>query len=111
MSLLDDIDITMLKGDIEMVKNELLLKINDLETELLNKLNSDDFRYENNKIDRQLNMLYETIEAYKNKLDIFGYKLEYLDNWFTQLAAYAQQTSQQDFKEIANKITEYKSIE
>jgi hypothetical protein len=111
MSLLDDIDITMLKGDIEMAKQELMLKIGDLETELTNKINSDDFSYANNQINIKLNTLDEVINAYRNKLSIFERKLEQMDDWFTRIAAYAQYTSNQEFKEITNKISEYKSIE
>ena len=111
MGLLDDIDITMLKGDIEMVKQELMLKIGDLETELTNKINSDDFIYANNQINVKLNTLDEVINAYRNKLYIFERKLEQMDEWFTRIAAYAQYTSNQEFKEITNKLSEYKSIE
>ena len=111
MGLLDDIDITMLKGDIEMVKQELMLKIGDLETELTNKINSDDFIYANNQINVKLNTLDEVINAYRNKLYIFERKLEQMDDWFTRIAAYAQYTSNQEFKEITNKLSEYKSIE
>jgi hypothetical protein len=110
MSLLDDIDITMLKGDIEMAKQELMLKIGDLETELTNKINSDDLSYVNNQINIKLNTLDDVINAYKNKLSIFERKLEQMDDWFTQIAAYAQYTSNQEFKEITNKLSEYKSI-
>ena len=114
MSLLDDIDITMLKGDIEMAKQELMLKIGDLETELTRKINSDDFSYANNQINqinKKLNILDEVINAYRNKLYIFERKLEQMDDWFTRIAAYAQYTSNQEFKEITNKLSEYKSIE
>ena len=111
MSLLDDIDITMLKGDIEMAKQELMLKIGDLETELTNKINSDDFSYANNQINIKLNTLDEVINAYRNKLYIFERKLEQMDDWFTRIAAYAQYTSKQEFKEITNKLSEYKSID
>ena len=111
MSLLDDIDITMLKGDIEMAKQELMLKIGDLETELTRKINSDDFIYENNTIYKQLNELTDIINAYRNKLYIFERKLEQMDDWFTRIAAYAQYTSNQEFKEITNKLSEYKSID
>lgn len=111
MSLLDDIDITMLKGDIEMAKQELMLKIGDLETELTRKINSDDFIYENNTIYKQLNELTDIINAYKHKINIFEHKLEQMDDWFTKIASYAQYTSNQEFKEITNKLSEYKSIE
>lgn len=111
MSLLDDIDITMLKGDIEMAKQELMLKIGDLETELTRKINSDDFIYENNTIYKQLNELTDIINAYKHKINIFEHKIEQMDDWFTRIAAYAQYTSNQEFKEITNKLSEYKSIE
>lgn len=111
MGLLDDIDITMLKGDIEMAKQELMLKIEDLETELTNKINSDDFSYANNQINIKLNTLDEVINAYRNKLCIFERKLEQMDEWFTRIAAYAQYTSKQEFKEITNKLSEYKSID
>lgn len=111
MSLLDDIDITMLKGDIEMAKQELMLKIGDLEIELTRKINSDDFSYANNQINVKLNVLDEVINAYRHKLYMFERKLEHMDEWFTQIAAYAQYTSNQEFKEITNKISEYKSIE
>lgn len=111
MGLLDDIDITMLKGDIEMAKQELMLKIGDLETELTNKINSDDFSYANNQINIKLNTLDEVINAYRNKLYMFERKLEQMDDWFTRIAAYAQYTSNQEFKEITNKLSEYKSIE
>lgn len=83
MSLLDDIDITMLKGDIEMAKQELMLKIGDLETELTRKINSDDFSYANNQINQiniKLNILDEVINAYRNKLYIFERKLEQMDD-------------------------------
>ena len=111
MSLLDDIDITTLKGDIEMAKQELMLKIGDLETELTRKINSDDFIYENNTIYKQLNELTDIINAYKHKINIFERKLEQMDDWFTRIAAYAQYTSNQEFKEITNKLSEYKSID
>ena len=111
MSLLDDIDITMLKGDIEMAKQELMLKIGDLEIELTRKINSDDFSYANNTIYKQLNELTDIINAYKHKINIFERKLEQMDDWFTQISAYAQYTSKQEFKEITNKLSEYKSIE
>jgi hypothetical protein len=107
MSLLDDIDITMLKGDIEMAKQELMLKIGDLEKR---KINSDDFIYENNTIYKQLNELTDIINAYKHKINVFERKLEQMDDWFTRIAAYAQYTSNQEFKEITNKLSEYKSI-
>ena len=111
MSLLDDIDITMLKGDIEMAKQELMLKIEDLETELTNKINSDNLSYVNNQINIKLNTLDDVINAYKHKLDTFERKLEQMDDWFTRIAAYAQYTSKQEFKEITNKLSEYKSID
>lgn len=111
MSLLDDIDITMLKGDIEMAKQELMLKIGDLETELTSKINSDDFSYANNTIYKQLNELTDIINAYKHKINIFEHKIEQMDDWFTRIAAYAQYTSKQEFKEITNKLSEYKSID
>lgn len=111
MGLLDDIDITMLKGDIEMAKQELMLKIGDLKIELTRKTNSDDFSYANNQINIKLNTLDEVINAYKHKIDIFEHKLEQMDDWFTRIAAYAQYTSKQEFKEITNKLSEYKSIE
>lgn len=111
MSLLNDIDITMLKGDIEMVKNELMLKIKDLETELSCKINSDDAIYDKDKINNRLDLLDDVINAYKHKLSIFERKLEQMDDWFTQISAYAQYASKQEFKEITNKISEYKSIE
>lgn len=111
MSLLDDIDITMLKGDIEMAKQELMLKIGDLETELTRKINSDDLSYVNNQINIKLNTLDDVINAYKHKLDTFERKLEQMDDWFTRISAYAQYTSNQEFKEITNKLSEYKSIE
>lgn len=107
MSLLDDIDITMLKGDIEMVKQKLMLKIEDLETELTNKINSVEVGYD--KINSKLNLLDDFINVYKHELDTFERKLEQMDDWFTRIADYAQYTSNQEFKEITNKISEYNS--
>ena len=107
MGLVSDPNKSMFDFDINQLKGELLDHINTLGNSLSTKVDIGDFsRYYDNIYNN-----FRTIEDQLNKhicrICELEVKLERMDEWFTKIAAYAQYTTNQEFKEITNKISEY----
>ena len=105
--LLDDPDKSMFDFDITQLKDELLEHINELRTHLITKMDIGDFSRYYDNIYNDLRAIEDQLNRHLCRICELEVKLERMDEWFTKIAAYAQYTTNQEFKEITNKISEY----
>jgi hypothetical protein len=107
--LLEDPDKSMFDFDVSQLKSEILDHINELGTRLSTKIDIDDFSRYYNNIYTDLHAIKEQVNRHLCRICELEVKLERMDEWFTKIASYAQYTTNQEFKEITNKISEYNS--
>lgn len=107
MGLLDDPNKSMFDFDITQLKCELLEHINDLRNHLSTKMDIGDFSRYYDNIFNDLRAIEDQLNKHLCRICELEVKLERMDEWFTKIAAYAQYTTNQEFKEITNKISEY----
>ena len=107
MGILDDPDKSMFDFDINQLKSELLDHINQLGYTLSTKVDISDFSRYYDNIYNDLRAIEEHMNRHLCRICELEVKLERMDEWFTKIASYAQYTTNQEFKEITNKISEY----
>lgn len=107
MGLLDDPNKSMFDFDINQLKSELSEHINELRYHLSTKMDIGDFNVYYNNIYNDLRAIEDHVNRQFCRICELEVKLERMDEWFTKIASYAQYTTNQEFKEITNKISEY----
>lgn len=107
MGLLDDPNKSMFDFDISQLKGELLDHITELRIYLSTKMDIDDFSRYYDNIYNDLHAIEDSLNRHLRRICELEVKLERMDEWFTKIASYAQYTTNKEFKEITNKISEY----
>lgn len=107
--LLEDPDKSMFDFDVSQLKTELLEHITELRIYLSTKMDIDDFSRYYDNIYNDLHAIEQQVNRHLCRICELEVKLERMDEWFTKIASYAQYTTNQEFKEITNKISEYNS--
>ena len=105
--LLEDPDKSMFDFDVSQLKTELLEHINELRDRLNTKMDTNEFIQYYNNIYTDLHAIEESVNKHLCRIYELEVKLKRMDEWFTKIAAYAQYTTNQEFKDITNKISEY----